>query len=84
MPCPITIFTFGLLLQTDTKWQPNLYIIPLIWTLIGSSAVWFFGVLEDFGLLISGIIGLSYLVMNLQKKDNRLVKNKDSLKTKKL
>lgn len=54
-PCPTTIFTFGILLITDRiRWQ--LYVIPLIWTLVGSSAAFMLGVQEDFGLALAAII----------------------------
>jgi hypothetical protein len=57
-PCPITIFTFGLLLLTDKKTPKYLLIIPLLWSLIGLSAAINFKIGEDFGLVIAGILGV--------------------------
>ncbi|MFO7945194.1 MAG: DUF6064 family protein [Armatimonadota bacterium] len=56
-PCPLTIFTFGVLLWTDKtlpKWVP---VIPFIWSLIGSTAAFSLGVPEDYGLLVAGVVG---------------------------
>lgn len=56
-PCPLTIFTFGVLLWTDPslpKWVP---IIPFIWSLIGSTAAFSLGIPEDYGLLVAGLVG---------------------------
>ena len=55
LPCPTTIFTFGILLFSSEKFPKPVLIIPLLWTLIGSSAAFAFGVYEDIGLFISGI-----------------------------
>jgi hypothetical protein len=55
LPCPTTIFTFGLLLWTDRKVSQYLLIIPLFWSLLGFSAAVQLGVLEDWMLLITGL-----------------------------
>ncbi|MCX6132165.1 MAG: DUF6064 family protein [Ignavibacteriales bacterium] len=62
LPCPTTIFTFGLLLWTDLKVPKNVLIIPFLWSLIGFSAALKLGILEDTGLLIAGIVGTALLV----------------------
>jgi hypothetical protein len=65
LPCPTVIFTFGILLFADKKVPVILMIIPLIWSVIGFSAALSFGILEDIGLLISGLAGLLLvLVLN--------------------
>ncbi|WP_276502716.1 DUF6064 family protein [Terrimonas pollutisoli] len=56
LPCPTTIFTFGLLLQNQRKTPFSILIIPLLWSLIGSTAVFLLGVAEDISLLISASI----------------------------
>jgi hypothetical protein len=38
LPCPTTIFTFGILLFTNKKMPPHLLIIPLLWSIIGFTA----------------------------------------------
>ncbi len=57
LPCPTTIFTFGLLLWTDRRVPKYVLVIPLIWSVIGFGAAVSLGVKEDFGLLIAGILG---------------------------
>lgn len=56
VPCPSTIFTFGLLLWTDKKLPKFILIIPLILGISGFLAV-FLGIWEDIGLIIAGILG---------------------------
>jgi hypothetical protein len=57
LPCPTTIFTFGLLLWTDKIVPKYLLAIPLIWSIIGFGAALSLGVKEDYGLLVSGVLG---------------------------
>ena len=54
-PCPVTIFTFGLLLLTTAPVPRRLLVIPFIWSLIGGSAAFLLDVPEDWLLLFSGI-----------------------------
>lgn len=57
LPCPTTIFTFGVLLLMV---QPKkiLFIIPLIWSVIGFTAALNLGIYEDIGLLVAGLATL--------------------------
>lgn len=55
LPCPTTIFTFGLLLWTDKKIPKYLLIIPVLWSILGLSAALQLGVWEDVMLLITGV-----------------------------
>jgi hypothetical protein len=55
LPCPTTIFTFGLLLWTDKKIPKYLLIIPVLWSILGLSAALQLGVWEDGMLLITGV-----------------------------
>jgi hypothetical protein len=57
LPCPTTIFTFGLLLWTDKKVPKYIIIIPLLWALIGMSAATNLGIWEDLMLVMAGIVG---------------------------
>ncbi len=61
LPCPTTIFTFGLLLWSARSLPKVILFIPFLWSLIGSSAALNLGVREDTGLLIAGIVGVSML-----------------------
>jgi Family of unknown function (DUF6064) len=64
LPCPTTIFTLGLFLMDIKRVPFMLLIIPLIWSVIGFTATFNFGILEDTGLLISG---LTVLILKLLK-----------------
>ncbi|MFO7852945.1 MAG: DUF6064 family protein [Bacteroidota bacterium] len=60
-PCPVTVFTFGLLLMSDRK-VPLIYlVIPLLWALSGFMPV-SIGILEDIGLIIAGILGTAMII----------------------
>jgi uncharacterized membrane protein HdeD (DUF308 family) len=69
VPCPTTIFTFGLLLWTDKKIPLNLLIVPVLWSLVGTSAALSFGIKEDFGLLVAAMLGTASIIWrNLKPK----------------
>ena len=53
-PCPVTLFTLGLLLLTTAPVPRWLLAIPLAWSLIGGSAAFLLGVPQDWLLLFSG------------------------------
>jgi len=61
-PCPTTIFTFGLLLWTQTRVPKHLLTIPLIWSVIGLSAALSLGMREDTGLPIAGLAAATLLI----------------------
>jgi hypothetical protein len=63
LPCPTTIFTFGLLLWTDIKVPKSALIIPFLWSVIGFSAALTLGIREDTGLLVAGIVGVALIVL---------------------
>lgn len=61
VPCPATIFTFGLLLWAVQPVPRHLLLIPLAWAFVGSTAVFLLGVPQDVGLLVAGSLGLLLL-----------------------
>ena len=61
-PCPLSIFTFGLLLWIGGSVPKYLVVIPLLWSLVGTSASVLFGVWEDISLLVAGIVSASLLL----------------------
>ena len=67
LPCPTTIFTFGILLFTEKKIPFAVLIIPLIWSIMGFTAALNFSVYEDFGLILSGLIGFTLLTIQRRK-----------------
>jgi hypothetical protein len=76
-PCPLTIFTFGLFLQVESRLPKILLVIPFLWSLIGFSAALLLGVAEDFGLLIAGLLGVGVMLFSGQK--DRLCLKEQSL-----
>lgn len=62
VPCPVTIFTFGVLLLDIRKVPWIILVIPALWSLVGFSAVFLLGMWEDVGLLAAGVAG-TYLIV---------------------
>ena len=61
VPCPTTIFTLGLLLFADRPpWL--VYVVPLLWSAVGSLAALRLGVYEDLALLAGGFVALAFMV----------------------
>jgi hypothetical protein len=56
-PCPVTLFTLGVLLMSDGRHTKRLFVIPLLWAVLGSIAAFRLGMKEDLGLLAAA--GLS-------------------------
>jgi hypothetical protein len=56
LPCPTTIFTFGILLFSSFRTPFIVIIIPAIWSIIGFSAAVSLGMKEDTGLLFAGLV----------------------------
>jgi hypothetical protein len=72
LPCPTTIFTFGLLLCAGGRVPARLLPIPLAWSLVGASAATTLGVTEDYGLMLAGPMGtLLILVRNHRYEQHR-------------
>ena len=61
VPCPTTIFTFGLLLWTTSPVLKRLLVVPFLWLLIGLSAPINYSIYEDVGLVVAGLVGVSLL-----------------------
>jgi hypothetical protein len=59
LPCPTTIFTFGILLWSEKRIPFYLIIIPVLWSIVGFTASFTMGVKEDIALLIAGMIFLA-------------------------
>ncbi|MDP2124927.1 MAG: DUF6064 family protein [Parvibaculum sp.] len=53
-PCPVTIFTLGVLILASPA-PRYLFVIPVLWSLIGGSAALLLDVPQDWFLLLSGI-----------------------------
>lgn len=54
-PCPVTIFTFGVLLLASSPVSRWVLVIPFLWSLVGGSAAFLLGIPQDWLLLVSGL-----------------------------
>lgn len=62
VPCPTTIFTFGILLFSVKRISWYIIIIPFLWSVIGFFAAMTLSIKEDFGLVIAGLIATGILL----------------------
>jgi hypothetical protein len=67
LPRPTTIFTFGLLFLTHKHCPVVILIIPFIWSFLKLSAAFNFGIVEDTGLIISGLLSVSMILFRNKK-----------------
>ena len=63
LPCPTTIFTFGILLWTNRRVPFYVLAIPLAWSVMGFWAAISLGITQDLGLLAAGLIGSSLIIL---------------------
>ena len=71
VPCPTTIFTFGIFLIINKKIPIKYYVIPLMVSLGGFLAA-YKGIYEDIGLIIAGILGTILIIQRdaqVKRKD---------------
>jgi len=62
LPCPTTIFTFGVLLLADGSVPLRLLVIPVLWSLVGTAGAFALGVPEDYGLPVAAVAATALLV----------------------
>jgi hypothetical protein len=55
-PCPVTVFTFGILLLTQGRLPWLVAAVPLIWAAIGGSAAVLLGVVQDWALPVGALV----------------------------
>jgi hypothetical protein len=58
-PCPVTIFTFGVLFLYGRRAPWAVVAVPLLWCVIGGSAAILLGVVQDWALPVSGALYLA-------------------------
>jgi hypothetical protein len=61
VPCPTTLFTFGLLLWTDKPVPKYVLLVPFL-AAIGAVQAISIGVWEDIGLVIAGLVGTGLIL----------------------
>ena len=71
LPCPTTVFTFGLLLWVQPALPRRLLIIPVLWSVVGTVAAFQLGMMEDFSLPIAALVA-SGVVLRSERRDERL------------
>jgi len=64
VPCPTTIFTLGVLTMARVRRLAILFVVPLLWSLVGGSAAFLLGVWPDLGLIVSAIVALAVMGLN--------------------
>jgi len=70
-PCPLTIFTFGLLLLTIHGIPKLILVIPFMWSLVGGSAAFLLQIPQDWMLLAAGLVGTA-LIWGRDASDQKL------------
>jgi hypothetical protein len=61
-PCPVTLFTLGMMLWTRERPPLTVLAIPLLWVAIGTVAALQLGMVEDFGLAVAGVLVVTELM----------------------
>jgi hypothetical protein len=56
LPCPTTVFTLGVLLMASPPRPGPLFVVPLLWTLVGGAGAVLFGMPEDLVLPLAGAV----------------------------
>lgn len=64
VPCPTTIFTFGILLMARPPLPRVVLVAPMLWAAIGAVAAFSLGVLQDLSLLAMLLLGGYMLLGN--------------------
>lgn len=71
LPCPTTLFTLGMLAFLKPPRPVAVFVVPILWTLVGAQAALAFGVLEDVALLAAAAAGLWLAFEGRRKSDER-------------
>jgi hypothetical protein len=58
-PCPVTLFTLGILLLGAQPVPRQLLVIPALWSLVGGSAAFLLGMPQDWPLLVGGLAAVA-------------------------
>lgn len=69
LPCPTTIFTFGVLLWARAPVPRVLVVVPMLWAALGAVAAMQLGVPEDFGLLVAGVTAVPMILLAPRRRE---------------
>ena len=62
LPCPTTIFTIGVLALASGTSLRAVLTEPILWSLVGSQAVFVLDVKPDLGLLVAGVVAVGLCI----------------------
>ena len=71
LPCPTTIFTVGMLLWASPRVPWAVLVVPAGWSVLGLSAVRYFGVVEDAMLPLAGLAGGALILLKNRQSRRR-------------
>jgi len=71
-PCPLSVFTFGLLLLTDSKVPKWILAIPFLYAIGGILPV-SIGVIEDLVMIVAGVVGTAMILYRDAKRNQNVV-----------
>ena len=69
LPCPTTIFTIGVLALASGNNLRAVLTIPILWSLVGSQAVFVLDVEPDLGLLVAGVVAIGLFIWPARAHD---------------
>jgi len=64
LPCPTTLFTFGMLLWARPPLPRRVLVIPVLWSLVATSAAVQLGMMEDLSLPLGAIVATLVMFRN--------------------
>jgi hypothetical protein len=67
-PCPVTIFTFGMLLFATPLFSRWMLAIPFAWSIIGGSAAFLLNIPQDWVLLAGGLVAFALSFSRTQRR----------------
>jgi hypothetical protein len=62
-PCPVCVFTFGVLLFVDKKVPISVLLFPLLWAILSIYPIIMMGIIADVGEIVVAVIGFTLIVI---------------------
>ena len=78
VPCPTTIFTFGLFLLARPRVPRILLLIPALWAVVATGAAVSLGMVEDLGLPVAALIAIG---ASLPRRHGRMSDGVNGMRT---